>query len=81
MPIKILYFGHLKDRLGRSGDELTLHEPLTVAEVFCQALRDDPLSKSWQETVLYAVNQERVTRDFVVHDGDEVAFMPPMAGG
>jgi len=31
--------------------------------------------------VLIAVNQQIVTADFAVNDGDEVAFLPPVTGG
>lgn len=81
MSVKILYFGQLKDVLGKSQCDLNLSQPMKVEDVFCQVLGDNAHLKAWQEKVLYAVNQELVSRDFQVHDGDEVAFMPPMAGG
>lgn len=81
MTVKLLYFGKLKDHLKRSEDEWNLTEALTVEQILCQVLHDDPNIKAWQNEILYAVNLEQVSGDFVVHDGDEVAFMPPMAGG
>lgn len=43
------------------------------------------IEDEFPETVHYnyriAVNKEIVNTDPVLHDGDEVAFMPPFAGG
>ncbi len=32
-------------------------------------------------SLLFAVNDEVVTRDYVLSEGDQLAFIPPMAGG
>ncbi len=31
--------------------------------------------------IMISVNQEMVDADTVIHDGDEVAFLPPFSGG
>ena len=31
--------------------------------------------------VMISVNQEMVDSDTIIHDGDEVAFLPPFSGG
>lgn len=81
MSVKILYFGKLRELSGKTDTALTLSGPMTVEEILCQVFRDDNHLKTWRDKILYAVNQEQVKADFVVHDGDDVAFMPPMAGG
>ncbi|MDT4289618.1 MoaD/ThiS family protein [Methylomonas sp. MO1] len=77
MSIKVLYFASLKDRLGRSGDELTIEAPLTVLEVW-QRLNPN---MDIPDTLLAAVNMEYVGLDAEVGDGDDVAFFPPVTGG
>ncbi|WP_020484001.1 MoaD/ThiS family protein [Methylomonas sp. MK1] len=77
MSIKVLYFASLKDRLGRSGDELTIEAPLTVLEVW-QRLNPNV---DMPDTMLAAINMEYVGLDAEVDDGDEVAFFPPVTGG
>lgn len=81
ISVKLLYFGQLRERLGKSQAKMDLFQAVKVGDLFCQILGDDPHLKSWQGSVLYAINQEQVSGDTVVHDGDEVAFMPAMAGG
>ena len=34
-----------------------------------------------EKKVLISVNQEMASVDTIIHDGDEVAFLPPFSGG
>lgn len=77
MSIKVLYFASLKDRVGRSDDELEIKTPLTVLELWQQV---NP-AVSITESMLTAINMEYVGLDAEVADGDEVAFFPPVTGG
>ena len=77
MSIKVRYFASLKERLGRSGDDLTIANAITVREVWRLANLNEALPNS----VLAAVNMDYVGFDHVVKDGDEVAFFPPVTGG
>ncbi|OQW76035.1 MAG: molybdopterin synthase sulfur carrier subunit [Proteobacteria bacterium ST_bin11] len=77
MSIKVLYFASLKDRVGRSGDELICEMPLTVIELW-QRVNPNILMP---ETLLAAINMEYVGLEAAVRDGDEVAFFPPVTGG
>lgn len=77
MAIKIRYFASLKDRLGRSEDQLLDTGARSVLEVWQVVNADKPLP----DNVLAAVNMEYVTMNHIVQDGDEVAFFPPVTGG
>ncbi|AMK77152.1 MULTISPECIES: MoaD/ThiS family protein [Methylomonas] len=77
MSIKVLYFASLKDRVGRSCDELTIEAPLTVLEVW---QRVNP-NMDMPDTILAAINMEYVSLEAEVSDGDDVAFFPPVTGG
>ena len=77
MTISVRYFASLKDRLGRSNDQLEAQEGLTVAGVWESLHPDLPMPA----TVLSAVNREYGDPDQIVKDGDEVAFFPPVTGG
>ena len=77
MSIKVRYFASLKERVGRSEDDLTFTSLLTVNEVWNRANFGKPLP----DNILAAVNMEYVEFDNIVKDGDEVAFFPPVTGG
>lgn len=77
MSVHVKYFASLRETIGRSCDEISITGQATVEEI-------------WQQTtsgmqrpgrVLVAINQEYADFTQVVHDGDEVAFFPPVTGG
>ena len=77
MGIQVKYFASLRDRLGRAGDQLAAVEGMTVAGVWAALWPERALPPN----TLTAVNLEYVGLDQAVHDGDEVAFFPPVTGG
>lgn len=77
MSIKVRYFASLKERLGRSEDDLEFLGVVTVSEVWHRANAGKPVP----DHVLAAVNMEYVDWNRAVEDGDEVAFFPPVTGG
>lgn len=79
MTINVKYFASLREILGRSEDKLEVgDEPLTVAEIWQRVAGEQ---QSLPPNVLTAVNMQYVKADATAHDGDEVAFFPPVTGG
>jgi len=85
MKVKVLFFASLRERIGRSAEEVELPaEVKTVAglkaflekkgDVYAQALSGKALVRA-------AVNQEMVQAGAPIKSGDEVAFFPPVTGG
>ena len=77
MALTIKYFASLREQLGRGEDSFAPDGLFTVADVWAAADDGRPLP----DNVRSAVNLEYVTADHPVHDGDEVAFFPPVTGG
>lgn len=75
--ITLRYFASLREALDKSSERLDILSPMTVTEVWMLANADFPLAQN----MLVAVNLEYVARDYIVCDGDEVAFFPPVTGG
>ncbi|RME61740.1 MAG: molybdopterin converting factor subunit 1 [Caldilineae bacterium] len=79
MKVKIVLFAGLRQAAGFKQRDLALPEGATVGDLLAQ-LADE--GAGWlQRTFYIAVNQEYAGRDAVLHDGDEVAFLPPVSGG
>ena len=73
MTVVVRLFAGLRERAGWSQRELDV---ASVAEVWpALELGDEP------EGLLYAVNREYADRGQELHDGDEVALIPPVSGG
>ncbi len=77
MDIKVRYFASLRDRMGRSEDQVSFDkDAVTVADVWNQ-LSGEPIP----ESILVAVNMEYTDSSHKLKSGDEVAFFPPVTGG
>jgi len=77
MSLTVRFFASLRERLERDEVVLATSEAATVAEAWSQATDGAPLPPN----VLVAVNQEYAATDHALHDGDEIAFFPPVTGG
>jgi molybdopterin synthase catalytic subunit/molybdopterin converting factor small subunit len=73
MTVHVRLFAGLRERAGWSTREV---DAGTVADVWpALGLGEEP------EGLLYAVNREYAERTQELHDGDEVALIPPVSGG
>lgn len=81
MQVRVLFFGVLKDVLGRSDDLVSIPEGATVADVVEHYGRESPRLKQFLPSVALSVNQEYAAPTSVLHDRDEVALLPPVSGG
>jgi molybdopterin synthase catalytic subunit len=79
MQVRVLFFGVLKDLLSSSGEAVTLPEGATVAQLMEQ-LRNGAGHPVWSALAV-AVNREYAAASAVLHEGDEVALLPPVSGG
>jgi len=77
MSIKVRYFASLKERLGRSEQELVYSDGLTAGAVWLAATDGMELPRN----ILVAVNMDYASPDALVKDGDAVACFPPVTGG
>ena len=83
--LKIHYFAHLREQLGRESDDLVLPDGIVnVAELIEFLQHKDPtINEIFESTpkILVAINQVVVSRDSKITQNDEIAFFPPMTGG
>lgn len=80
MNLSILLFASYADAFGARRVDVPLVAPCTVRDVV-QALRALPGGARLPTSPLVAVNQVWVGLDARVAAGDEVAVIPPVAGG
>src|SRR5271166_5597200 len=81
MKIGVLFFGVLKDLVGRSGETVDLPEGSRVREVLFYYAREAPRFEAMVPSLAIAVNQEYSGADRALREGDEVALLPPVSGG
>jgi molybdopterin converting factor subunit 1 len=81
MRIRVLYFAVFREKLGREEDVLALADRSCVRDaITALAARHDAIAKL-RGRFRVAVNQDFAGDDRELTDGDELALIPPVAGG
>jgi len=81
MKIGVLFFGLLKDVVGRSSETVELPEGARVRDVLRHCVRVAPRLEPMMPSLAISVNREYAEVDRVLREGDEVALLPPVSGG
>lgn len=81
MRVRVLFFGRLKDIVGRAEEEAELSEGARVEDLFARCRNRFPELAPFRPSVVPSVNQEFAEWRAPLSDGDEVAFLPPVSGG
>jgi molybdopterin synthase catalytic subunit len=81
MTIKVLYFAVLRERARREHETVTLPPGSDVAAARAEIARLHPELAALLPRVQTAVNREMVGEAHALGDGDELALIPPVAGG
>lgn len=82
--IQLRYFASLRETLGIGDEQIELPENVSDLPALTQWLQQR--GESWQNALAdqrlhVAVNQQIVSADSRVADGDEIAWFPPVTGG
>jgi molybdopterin synthase catalytic subunit len=81
MKVRLLFFAVLRDIAGTDARELDLGDGTTARDVW-QSLRAQYAKLAdYAQPPLIAVNESYATADTILREGDELAFIPPVAGG
>jgi len=79
--VNLLYFASFREASGRAEEARELSEGTRVVDLWRRVAREIPRLAAFPTMPPAAVNHEYVGGDTVLRDGDEVAFLPPVAGG
>lgn len=81
MKVRLLYFAVLRDIAGRDAEELALPEGTTARDVWQTLRAAHAKLAGYLQPPMSAINESYASPDTVLRDGDELAFIPPVAGG
>ena len=81
--ITVKFFASLKTIAEKEEEQIEVQSPISMDQL------SDIISKTSPKLgdiirdnkIMISVNQEMADADTVIHDGDEVAFLPPFSGG
>ena len=80
VKVKSLFFASYRDLIGTDELVVDLAEGSTVADL-TSVVRARAGRERLPDVVVTAVNQEYASSEKELRNGDEVAFIPPVAGG
>jgi molybdopterin synthase catalytic subunit len=81
MRVQVVFFGILKDLVGGSEAQLQLPTGATAGDLWTVLQAQTPALARFQKSVAVAVNQQYSEAGTLLHEGDEVALLPPVSGG
>jgi molybdopterin synthase catalytic subunit len=81
MRVRVLFFGRLKDIVGKAEEQAELSDGARVEDLFERYGRNFPELAKFRHSVVASVNQEFAEWRTQLASGDEVAFLPPVSGG
>ena len=81
MTVTVRYFAIFRERMGQSSARVALDAGATIAGLWEQVMAARPDLRELQAATRFAVNGAYAPPETPLHDGDEVAFLPPMSGG
>jgi MoaE-MoaD fusion protein len=79
--VKVLFFGQLKDIVGRAEESLEMEDGSVLQILFDHYARQFPKLEKMSGSIVMALNQQFSERSAALSSGDEVAFLPPVSGG
>ena len=81
MRVRVLFFGMLKDVVGKPSDVIELADGASVRDVLARYESQMPRLKESLPSLAVAVNQQYAGPDTQLKPDDEVALLPPVSGG
>ena len=71
----------LKDIVGQGEEQLELPAPEPLQSLFSRYAGRFPRLNDFSASIVLACNRQFCDRGTMIHDGDEIAFLPPVSGG
>jgi molybdopterin synthase catalytic subunit len=81
MQVRVLFFGILKEMVGKSADLIDLPDGASVRDLLARYEVQNPRLKESLPALALAVNQQYAGPDTRLSPNDEVALLPPVSGG
>jgi len=81
MRVTVRLFARLRDLAGAAEMSREIKPGGTIGAVWRDLAGEFPALADYERSISAALNADYARMDAEVHDGDEVAFLPPVSGG
>lgn len=79
--VNVLFFAIVRERLGERSQELEIPKGSSISDLWVTLNATHPGMDALKPHIRTAVNMDFADDSYVLQDGDEVALIPPVAGG
>jgi len=79
--VRVKFFAGPREALGTDEIDVTVPRGTRVSDLMERLVEEYPVLESHARFLNVAVNRAYVTMQKELHDGDEVACLPPVGGG
>lgn len=81
MRVRLLFFAVLRDITGKSGTDIEVAPGTRAADIWQTLRSNHPELASYERPPMVAINEAYADPGSLLDEGDELAFIPPVAGG
>jgi len=81
VKVTVVYFAQARENAGVSEDEFIMGSPVSMEELFVEAMKAHPRLQEIKDRLSILVNGRYATSKAELNDGDRVALVPPVGGG
>jgi molybdopterin synthase catalytic subunit len=81
VDLTVKLFGAVRERVGAKLLSLSLPDGISVADLRARLAAEHAVFDEFGDRLAVSINFEIADPDAALHDGDEVAFLPPVSGG
>ena len=81
--ITVKFFASLKAIAEMDEKQIEIENPISMDQLSDIISKTSPKMADIirEQKIMISVNQEMADSDTIIHDGDEIAFLPPFSGG
>lgn len=81
MNVRVTFYSYFKELAGMAETTVTLENGATLGGLFDHLSARHQNLEPMRKSTLMAVGVDYQPREYVLQDGDEVSFFPPVQGG
>jgi len=81
IEILVKFFAMVRQTVGKKDMTMNIEKGTKVEDIVEELIQEYPDLEDIREILVVSVNKGRVDDDYLLKEGDEVAIMPPVAGG
>lgn len=81
MKVRVRLFASFREASGLPEDQVMVAPGSTVGQLWERVIEAHPRLAPISGSAAFALNGSFTRPDAALHDGDEVAFLPPVSGG